>query len=224
MISLRTEKLVRKLGGAKAPDLTIDADVDVVPSEPVQLKTRFDASTRGEAISHDHAGAALDPEFQTLAAQADAARDLSRWGEAEYFYWRALELYPFHSGYRIQYAHVIKEQGKLDWAEVHYRSALAEGAEEELVGEHLLFVARRNRADYAPRLQLDLNVAPFDAPPAFHDVQTLAWLCWHDAEINSNDALAMMRECATNRDVLLAMTRHERFVERNRPFLEILRG
>ena len=224
MISLRTEKLIRKLGGVKAADLTIDVDVDVVMPETMPLKTRFDASTRGEAISHDHAGAALDPEFQTLAAQGDAARDLGRWGEAEYYYWRALELYPFHSGYRIQYAHVIKEQGKLDWAEVHYRSALAEGAEEELVREHLLFVATRNRADYAPRLQRDLNVAPFDAPPAFHDVQTLAWLIWHDAEINAIDALALMRQCETNRDVVWAMTGHDRFVERNRPFLEILRG
>lgn len=224
MISLCTQKLVRKLGGTRAADLTIDVDVDAVVPETVPLKTRFDASTRGEAIFHDHAGAALDPEFQTWAAQADAARDLGRWGEAEYYYWRSLELYPFHSGYRVQYAHVIKEQGKLDWAEVHYRSALAEGAEEELVGEHLLFVARRNRVDFAPRLQLDLNVAPLDAPPAFYDLQTLAWLIWCDAEINSFDALALMRQCETNRDVVLAMARHDRFVERNRPFLEILRG
>lgn len=224
MISLRTGKLVRKLGDAKAAALNIDVDVDVDMPEPVLLKTRFDASTRAMAISHDHAGAAIDPEFQKLVTQADAARDLGRWGEAEYFYWRALEIYPFHSGYRIQYAHAIKEQVKLDWAEVHYRSALAEGAEEQLVGEHLLFVAHRNSAEYTPKPERNLNVAPLDAPPTFHDVQTFAWLCWHDAEINANDALAMMRLCATNRDVVLAMANHDRFIERNRPFLEILRS
>lgn len=220
MISLRSEKLVRKLGGTKSAK----TDIAIEESEPVLIKTRFDAATRAEAIHLDHTGAATDLEFIKLAAQADAARDVRHWGEAEFHYWRALELYPFHSGYRVQYAHVIKEQGKIDWAEVHYRSALAEGAEADLVEEHLQFVARRNRAVYVPRVQLDLNVAPLDAPPTFHDVQTFAWLCWHDAEINANDALAMMRECPTNRDVLLAMTSHDRFVERNRPFLEILRG
>lgn len=220
MISLRTEKLVRKLGGAKPEKL----DVAIEASDPAVIKTRFDAATRAEAIYLDHAGAATDPEFIKLAVQADAARDARHWGEAEFYYWRALELYPFQSGYRVQYAHVIKEQDKLDWAEVHYRSAVAEGAEAYLVEEHLQFVARRNRAVYVPRVQPDLNVTPLDAPPTFHDVQTFAWLCWHDAEINSNDALAMMRECETNRDVLLAMASHDRFVERNRPFLEVLRG
>jgi hypothetical protein len=218
VISLRAEKLVRKLGGAKPMDVVVKI------LEPALIKTRFDAVTRSQAISLDHAGAAIDPEFKKLATQADEARDAGRWGEAEYHYWRALGLYPFHSGYRIQYAHVIKEQGKLDWAEVHYRSALAEGAERDLVDEHLLFVAHQNRSDYVSRPQCDLSVAPFDAPPSFHDIQTLAWLFWHDAEINAHDTLALLRKCETNREVVLAMASHDRFVERNRPFLEILRG
>ena len=220
MISLRTEKLIRKLGAAKP----MKAVIDGASSAPSQIRTRFDAVVRAEAIHLDHAGAALDPTFQALAAQADAARDAGHWGEAEYYYWRALELYPFHSGYRIQYAHVIKEQGKFDWAEVHYRSALAEGADAEQIKEHLLFVARRNCVDYVPRPPRDLGVAPLEAPPSFHDIQTFAWLFWHDAEINAVETLALMRRCESNRDVVLAMTGQDRFVERNRPFLEILRG
>ncbi|KAB7648370.1 hypothetical protein [Polymorphobacter fuscus] len=213
----------KKLGQRPGPDAA-SAPAGAATAPVTQNRTRFDAATRAEAIHLDHIGAATDSEFQTLAASADSARDARRWADAEYHYWRALELYPFHSGYRIQYAHVIKEQGKLDWAEVHYRSAVAEGAQSSLVDEHLLFVAQRNGATFARDSKLDLEVAQFEAPPTFHDIQTLAWLFWHHSEINAHDALAVLRACASNRDVALAMIRHPRFVEHNRSFLEIMRG
>ncbi len=68
MISLRAEKLVRKLGGAKP----MDVDVEIL--ELALIKTRFDAVTRSKAIFLDHAGAAIDPAFIKLATQADEAR------------------------------------------------------------------------------------------------------------------------------------------------------
>lgn len=219
MISQQAEKFAKKMGRRMRPDDSVNA-----PVEPAVQLTRFDVLTRAEAVGLDHAGAATSSEFQKLAAAADDARDLRDWAAAEFLYWQALELYPFHSGYRIQYAHVIKEQGKHDWAEVHYRSALAEGAAPDLVDEHLRFSARQNHFNYAPRPTPRLDVAPLDAPASFHDIQMLAWLFWHDANVNSYDTLDLMRECESNREVAIRMTQHDRFTERNRPFLEMLRN
>lgn len=218
MISQHAGKLVQKIGRRQRPDNDVAAEAD-----RQVLLTRFDVATRAEAISLDHAGADASLEFKALAAAADRSRDDRNWGEAEFLYWQALELFPLHSGYRVQYAHVIKEQGKYDWAEVHYRSALAEGAAANLVDEHLQFCTRQNHFKYAPLAPYDFAVSPFHAPPSFHDLQTLAWVFWHDSEINSHDALFFMRECQSNREVVLRMTEHDRFLSNNRPFLEMLR-
>jgi tetratricopeptide (TPR) repeat protein len=69
----------------------------------------------------------IDDEFCLTIQTADAARDNRNWGEAEFHYWRALELFPDHAGYRVQYAHVLKEGGKFLDAEVHYRCAFSQG-------------------------------------------------------------------------------------------------
>ena len=213
-MALRTSKLKIKLSE------TPKAVRDNAPTEPV--RSRHDAALRSEAIFLDHQGAANDPEFKKLAAAADRGRDLRDWAKAEFDYWKALERYPFHSGYRIQYAHVIKEQGKYDWAEVHYRSALAEGAAMDLIDEHLRFAVLRNGAAFVSPGTFNLEVQPFAAPPTFHDLKTLSWLFWSEVEVNSFDALKFLRECRTNREVALRMVEDRRFIEKNRQFLEIL--
>lgn len=218
MIAQHAEKLAQKIGRRTRAENNV---IETAPPEPVL--TRFDVATRAEAISLDHAGADASTEFKALATAADRSRDVRNWGEAEFLYWQALELFPYHSGYRVQYAHVIKEQGKYDWAEVHYRSALAEGADFNLVDEHLKFCARQNLFNDSRQASVNLAVSPFDAPPSFHDLKTLTWLFWHDAEINSSDALFFMRECRSNREIVLRMTEHDRFLSKNRLFLEMLR-
>lgn len=69
----------------------------------------------------------LDESFTTAVQAGDKARDMRNWGDAEFQYWRALSLYPKHMGYRVQYAHVLKEAGKYLDAEVHYRHAFSQG-------------------------------------------------------------------------------------------------
>ncbi|HVT34626.1 MAG TPA: hypothetical protein VHE37_03535, partial [Nevskiaceae bacterium] len=71
--------------------------------------TPWCASSRGEVIHYHYRCASLDPEFRDFVRRADAARDLANFNEAEYFYYRALQLYPLHGGYMVQYAHMLKD-------------------------------------------------------------------------------------------------------------------
>lgn len=69
----------------------------------------------------------LDDAFKAHVAAGDAARDQRNWGDAEYQYWCGLNLYPNHVGYRVQYAHMLKEAGKYPEASINYLTAFALG-------------------------------------------------------------------------------------------------
>lgn len=90
--------------------------------------------------------ASRDNHFRALVGAADKARDAHAWNRAEALYARALSLYPYHHGYCVQLAHMLKEQGRLADAELHYRTALALGGSPGDVREHLDFVCRVNGA------------------------------------------------------------------------------
>lgn len=209
--------LIRRLGGAGRKLTQSVTGGEALPS-------LHDAATRALAIRSDSAAAAADPEFSSLVLAGDAARDNRDWGGAENQYFRALERHPFQSGYRIQYAHMAKEQGKFELAELHYRSAVAEGAPSYFVDEHLAFVAQRNGSSFVRSGEVDLNVSELEAPPTAYDISTLAWLLWHMNEVDPVQGLRLIRTCRTNQDLLIAMTADERFVRRNALFLEMLRG
>jgi tetratricopeptide (TPR) repeat protein len=87
--------------------------------------------------------AGQDTDFQGLVAEADMMRDSNDFAKAEYFCWRALTLFPKHPLIYVQYAHALKEQGKIVDALVNYLNALAFGASMLDVEEHALFVAEK---------------------------------------------------------------------------------
>jgi tetratricopeptide (TPR) repeat protein len=87
--------------------------------------------------------AMMDLDFKALTYMADTARDSKRFKQAQAAYASALALYPLHAGYRVQLAHMYKDQGLFEDAEVHYRTALALGCELDQVLEHLTWTAER---------------------------------------------------------------------------------
>jgi hypothetical protein len=87
--------------------------------------------------------AAVHEGFRDAAGHGDHARDAHDWREGRDAYLRALALFPLHFGYRVQYAHCMKEMGHWIEAEIGYRDALAHGAPFDDVVEHLEFVFRR---------------------------------------------------------------------------------
>jgi tetratricopeptide (TPR) repeat protein len=83
------------------------------------------ATTRAAAFEISCRAAALDPEFCRLVGEADRFRDGGEWDCSANRYGRALQLYPDHAGYMIQYGHCAKEKGSFESAEIWYRSALS---------------------------------------------------------------------------------------------------
>jgi len=85
--------------------------------------------------------AAFDSDFLRLIKEADTARDSAEFSKAQYHYWQALELFPAHAGYRVQYAHCLKEQGLIKEALVEYIDAYLYGEPLKNIEQHALFVA-----------------------------------------------------------------------------------
>ena len=83
----------------------------------------------------------LDTDFRVLVSQADAARDAGHLELAQGRYWQALRLFPAHPGYRIQYAHCLKDQGLMPDAVLEYNDAFCFGAILKEIEPHALFAA-----------------------------------------------------------------------------------
>ena len=81
--------------------------------------------------------AKTDTDFHRLTIEADTARDRGDFADAQYFYWQALQLFPFHSNIRVQYAHSLKEQGLMAQALPEYIDAYYFGASKEHVEIYL---------------------------------------------------------------------------------------
>ncbi|HYF07290.1 MAG TPA: tetratricopeptide repeat protein, partial [Acetobacteraceae bacterium] len=66
----------------------------------------------------------VTPELEELLARADRARDSRDWAKAAALYAAFLEQCPSHAGIEVQLGHALKEAGRLDEAEAHYRRAV----------------------------------------------------------------------------------------------------
>jgi hypothetical protein len=84
-----------------------------------------------------------DTDFRSLVQKADAARDHFKFHEGEFLYWSALSLFPSHPSILVQYAHCLKEQGKLVDALVYYLDAYVYGGVLSEIEEHAIFVGNR---------------------------------------------------------------------------------
>lgn len=180
------------------------------------------ARTRAEQVRVAQVEADRDDIFRQLVDAADQARDERNWGLAEFNYWQALERHPYQAGYRVQYAHMLKEQGKWMDAELHYRSAIALGEPVEDVRIHLSFVADHNGATHRV-LQPALDVPAMLAAPSWPDIRLLTIVCLHREDLDIARSLEIMRTCKNNSDVMMTLIQSEDFCPCNMEFLDLLR-
>jgi tetratricopeptide (TPR) repeat protein len=166
--------------------------------------------------------AASDGDFLGHAGRADRLRDIRRWEAAEYHYWRAIRLYPLHHGYIVQYAHMLKEQGKLPDAEYQYRNALALGAPVEDTAAHLRAVCARLGEPLLPPVPLRPEAAAFDLPPLGTDLEQLSELFFGHAVDRLLDILPIMRRAPTQGAAIEQMICSVRFANATRDLLELL--
>ncbi len=180
-------------------------------------------ASRAEKLRLTFEAAREDPEFARVVAAADGARDAGRWAEAETLYGRVLHWYPLHHGYRVQHAHMCKELGQLDRAEIGYRDALALGAPAADVDAHLAFVAHRQGVSAAPP-----SCAPVEGPmgdrPCAWDIQALGYIFWRDQGLSDADVLVLARQCGTCDAVAARMIEDERFIWGNGPLFRLLQS
>jgi tetratricopeptide (TPR) repeat protein len=166
-----------------------------------------------------------DSRFQDLVGRGDALRDDGKFEEAELCYKQALHLFPLHSGYRVQYAHALKEQQKHVDAFVHYCFALGTGAPIHVVTEHLLFAARRAEIEASlanvERLASAWATAErtsnlWDAPPIESDFIEFARLLWGNAGlITSEFEKSYLLKCVTRRELFVSFLRSSETLRAN---------
>lgn len=193
------------------------------PSAHASEPREIDAITRAELVAFHDRAAARDKRFRDLVAAADQNRDTQAWAQAENLYASALQLHPYSPGYRVQYAHMLKEQGAFSAAELHYRSAYALGVPAESIAQHVAFVTERNGAVMDALSPLDLAVPAMAAPPTAVDIEILAFVLLHDRRsIGVGTAVRYIRGCRTIQDAALAIIADDRFARTNRAFLEML--
>jgi len=186
------------------------------------VSLRIARVSRAEAVALSLQAAGRDRDFLKHVGRADRLRDTRRWGEAEYWYWRGIRLYPLHHGYVVQYAHMLKEQGKLPDAEYFYRNALALGAPAEETAIHLRAVYTGDADPLVLPVPLRPDAAVFDLPPLGSELEQIGELFFGHAVDRLADILPVMRRAPTQGAAIEQMLRSIRFANANRDLLELL--
>jgi hypothetical protein len=223
------------LSDAEADRLAEEATADCVTARAYLLKAsgriaeaqalqrqgwRLGRST-GERMTLTFECSEGDEEFVQIVAAADESRDQGRWNAAALMYERALHLYPLHHGYRVQWAHMLKEQELFAAAEIQYRSARALGAPPADVDRHLEFVSQRQGHGWPPPPVLNARPTPMQEPPTQLLVETLAYLIWQSESVPEQDMLKFLRSCRSGDDVAARMIADDRFVYRGGKLLAL---
>ncbi len=181
---------------------------------------RLEPKRRKAAKLSIRAGAA-DFDFQRLIAQADQARDAAAWTKAAGLYNAALQLYPWHFGYMVQYGHCLKESSQFTSAECEYRSALALGAPASDVEEHLAFVAAQQgyTARFNKRQHGEIDDAEsLNLPPTKADVELLTFVFLGRTPAVS-ETLNLLRDHSSLEGVINALIEDDAFCAANASWL-----
>lgn len=172
--------------------------------------------------------AKTDTDFCELISQADTAKGRGDFNAAQYLYWRALELFPAHPGYRVQYGHCLKERGLMEDALHQYIDAYYFGASKKEVESHALFVANsfgryaavaaifKRQTQHAARSQkmLDWSVTSKDV------IALTNFMLGHHPSIG--EITNHICECINIRDLFCALLGEKDFVRTHRDTLRLL--
>lgn len=190
------------------------------------------ATGRIAAIRLTLAAANHHVDFQALTHEADLLRDQGRSPEAEYKYWQALQLFPLHPGYRVQYAHMLKEQQKYLDAYLQYSFALGAGAPTHDVSEHLLFAAGHAGLIVTPNdvgrvsgawQKAEQTLDDWDVPPLHCDFVDFAKLLWGNVGMVTPQLLQRyLITCATRKRTFIALLESEETLRGNRLFFAMM--
>lgn len=173
---------------------------------------------------------AADTDVQNYIDAADAARDRGDFSSAEFDYWRALQLFPSHAGYLVQYGHCLKERGQHADALVMYLDAHFFGAPKQDVAPHALHVAGAigKYASVNKILEGDVQSdsgtgqsASMEQALTSRDVRTLIQLI-HLRTPSLEEVAHCMCDYASRRALVLALLEKAEFARAHRDLLRML--
>jgi hypothetical protein len=159
--------------------------------------------------------ASFDGECAALVRDAANARIRKDWPEAARLYRAALDLYPGHCNFMVEYAHCLRAEHDWIGAEIYYRSARALGAWLKDMQAELVEVAAQ--VDYVERITGAWAKRPrpdsaslLDDPPTRADVEVAAYVVAGTSAGDNRRILDLLRSAENIRDVICAiMARHD---------------
>lgn len=169
-------------------------------------------SDRGKLIQMSQLEAMRDSTFRLLVQDGDWQRDAKNWNAAEEAYGSALSLYPFERSYWTQHAHMAKERGMFERAEISYRTACAHGEPMQDIREHLAFVLSRQAIseEIAPIRAYRPGPAQSQIPGA-SDAKLFARALWLMHEVDDRQIAALIRNNESCDALIAAMITDIRF-------------
>ncbi len=170
------------------------------------------ATDRSALIEVSQHRALADDRFRMLVQEGDWKRDARDWAAAEARYADALKLHPYQRSYWVQHAHVAKEGGHFQRAEISYRTACALGEPAADVAEHLGFVMMRQGLDPGAAPIRSYHKGPnATQAPGRPDVAALCRLLWNGMEPDEFELAAMLRRHGTCDELVFALIGDQRF-------------
>lgn len=166
-----------------------------------------------------------DPGFLDPAREGNAARDAGNWEKGAAAYAKALQLYPLHHGYRVQYGHCLKETQRFHEAEISYRNALALGAPIIDVWPHLEHSVRSvggGMRIYPPEVieQLERDEArQSDAFTTSQDLELLGRLFLGEERFDMGWTIRMLRIAPRRSQIVEQLMKDPAFSRANRRLL-----
>ncbi|PYE16587.1 hypothetical protein C7410_12928 [Paraburkholderia silvatlantica] len=164
-----------------------------------------------------------DTDFARFVEQADRSRDAGNYPEAQYNYWRALQLYPSHPAYIVQYAHCLKETGLMEDAFVNYVDAFRFGAHAVDVQQHAEFTAGRSgHGDVGHLFLANSSTDARQHELTIRDIKT-GVLAFHLEEPSVTRVAAYLCKYATREALMSALAQEARFLSAHRDLLLLLK-
>lgn len=201
-------------------------------ASPLLRSAPHPPAKRIEAINWTYQAASQHAEFRQLVEKADTSRDQYEHAQAELQYWQALRIFPLHGGYRVQYAHCLKEQQKYPDAFIQYWYALGLGAPQHDVEEHVLFAARHagiaaSASDVGRRAAAFAGAQraadDWEAAPIEKDFKDFAGLFWGDhGPLTSAFVIEQLLACHTRKALFIKYISAPETIRRNRPLFVML--
>lgn len=233
---MREHKLIQRNGLSQAHCVALERVCASLRTESLAMEPNLLGRAVAAAVVNRRQSARVtlalsvaDTDFQRYIQDGDRARDNGDFPSAEYSYWLALQLFPNHPGFLVQYAHALKEQGKTLDALIRYLDAFFLGANRSDVQPHAIHTAESTgfRSAVLPVLQRSTpGMVPnesSDAPLGIVSTDVMAATkLMHKRTPSKRELVSYMCEAATWPELMLSLMKEKVFSSTHRKLLRLI--